>query len=110
MVEEFVKFWINELLEKHRATKIEDLPSNVLEAEIADARETIKNEHVWELGYDGEEPVNPHTENMEALREYIETLEETLGRKGSLENLIGDAEAVKQAPENSLCSREMERE
>lgn len=42
--------------------------------EIEDTKGTISNEHTFELGYDGEEP-NPHTENIECLKEYIEVLE-----------------------------------
>ena len=45
--------------------------------EIEEVKEAIKNEHLWELGYDGEEP-NPHTENIAMLMEYIEVLEEKL--------------------------------
>lgn len=35
----------------------------------------ILNNHLWELGYDGEES-NPHTEEIELLKEYIEVLKE----------------------------------
>ena len=52
---------------------LEELYTN----EIKEARETIKNEHLWELGYDGEE-LNPHTENIEVLKEYIKVLNEKL--------------------------------
>jgi hypothetical protein len=45
--------------------------------EIEEIKGTISNEHLWELGYDGEEP-NPHTENIEVLEEYLERLEEKL--------------------------------
>jgi hypothetical protein len=45
--------------------------------EIEEVKTAIKNEHLWELGYDGEEP-NPHTENIEVLKEYLEVLEEKL--------------------------------
>lgn len=45
--------------------------------EIEDAKCDIQNEHLWELGYDGENP-NPHTENIERLKEYIEILNEKL--------------------------------
>ena len=45
--------------------------------EIEEVKGTIKNEHIWELSYDGEEP-NPHTENIEVLEEYLERLEEKL--------------------------------
>ena len=52
---------------------LEELYTN----ENKEARETIKNEHLWELGYDGEE-LNPHTENIEVLKEYIKVLNEKL--------------------------------
>lgn len=45
--------------------------------EIEEAQCDISNEHLWELGYDGKEP-NPHTENIERLRNYIEILNEKL--------------------------------
>ena len=59
---ETVRIWLEELYTK----------------EIEEAKETIKNEHIWELGYNGEEPLNPHTENIEVLKEYIEVLESKL--------------------------------
>ena len=59
---EIVKIWFEELYKK----------------EIEESKETIKNEKMWELGYCGDEPVNPHTENIAALNEYIEVLEEKL--------------------------------
>lgn len=58
---EMVKFWFE----------------NLYKNEIKNAKGTISNEHLWELGYDGEEP-NPHTGNIEILHEYIEALEEKL--------------------------------
>ena len=45
--------------------------------EIEETKETIKNEHLWELGYDGDE-LNPHTENIEMMSEYIDVLKEKL--------------------------------
>lgn len=45
--------------------------------EIEGIEGTISNEHIWELGYDGEEP-NPHIENIEVLAGYLEVLEEKL--------------------------------
>lgn len=60
-MDEMVKFWFEELYKK----------------EIEDAKCDIRNEHLWELGYDGEE-LNPHTENIERLKEYIEVLNEKL--------------------------------
>lgn len=59
---ETVKIWLEELYKK----------------EIKEVEEAIKNEHLWELGYDGDEPINPHTENIIVLREYIEVLENRL--------------------------------
>lgn len=50
---------------------------NLYKDAIEEARGTIKNEHLWEFGYDGEEP-NPHTENIEVLTEYLEILENKL--------------------------------
>ena len=58
---ETVRFWLEDLYTK----------------EIEEVKEVIKNEHLWELGYDGEEH-NPHTENIEVLKEYIEVLESKL--------------------------------
>ena len=60
-MDEMVKFWFQILYEK----------------EIEDAKVNISNEHLWELGYDGEDP-NPHTENIERLKAYIESLTEKL--------------------------------
>lgn len=60
-MDEMVKFWFEELYKK----------------EIEEIKGTISNEHLWELGYNGEEP-NPHTENIERLKEYIEALNEKL--------------------------------
>ena len=59
---ELVKIWLEELYKN----------------EIEETKGTIENEHMWELGYDGNEPVNPHTENIMVLEEYIEVLEEML--------------------------------
>ena len=62
IMNETVKIWLEELYKK----------------EIEDAKGAISNEHFWELGYDGEEPLNPHTENIMALMEYIEVLKAKL--------------------------------
>lgn len=58
---ETIKIWLEELYTK----------------EIEETRATIKNERMWEIGYDGEES-NPHTENIETLSEYIDVLKEKL--------------------------------
>lgn len=76
---ETVKFWIDELLEKHNVDELSDLSADVIMTKIEDAKGTISNEHIWELGYDGDDPFNPHTENIAILMEYIEVLEEKLG-------------------------------
>ena len=60
-MDEMVKCWLKQLYEN----------------EIDNIKGTISNEHLWELGYDGEEP-NPYTENIERLKEYLEVLEEKL--------------------------------
>ena len=60
-MDEMVKFWLKDLYWQ----------------EIEDVKCDIRNEHLWELGYDGEEP-NPHTKNIERLKEYTEVLEEKL--------------------------------
>ena len=69
---ETVKIWLEEL---GNPTKEE------IRAEIEEVRGTISNEHLCELGYDGKEPWNPHTENIMVLMEYLEVLEEMLNNK-----------------------------
>lgn len=56
---------------------IKEWLKNMYLREIEDTKYDIQNEHLWELGYDGEDP-NPHTENIERLKEYIEILNEKL--------------------------------
>lgn len=46
----------------------------MFESEIDEAKCNLSNQHLWELGYDGEDE-NPHTQNIEDLKEYIEILE-----------------------------------
>lgn len=69
---ETVKIWLEEL---GNPTKEE------IKAEIEEVRGTISNEHLFELGYEGKEPWNPHTENIGVLMEYLEVLEEMLNDK-----------------------------
>ena len=59
---ETVKIWFQALYKK----------------ELDEAKASIKNEKIWELGYDGSSITNPHTDNIKILNEYIETLEEKL--------------------------------
>ena len=60
---------------------INEIEKNWLERlyvkEIERVKGTISNEHIWELGYDGEES-NPHTENIKVLKNYISLLEEKI--------------------------------
>ena len=55
---EIVKIWLNKL---HNDA-------------IKESKDAIKNEHIFELGYEGTD-INPHTENIKILNEYIEALE-----------------------------------
>lgn len=59
---ETVKVWLEELYKK----------------EIEEVKGTIENEKMWELGYDGKEPFNPHTDNIMVLEEYVKVLKEKL--------------------------------
>lgn len=61
MMDEMIKEWLKQLYEN----------------EIEESKANIENEHLWELGYDGEEP-NPHTENIERLNEYVEILKKKI--------------------------------
>ena len=63
---ETVKIWVEEL---GNPTMEE------IEVEIEEVQGTISNERLWEKGYDGNEPLNPHTENIMILMEYLEVLE-----------------------------------
>ena len=63
--DDLVKLWSEEC--KQRVI-------DMLDKEIKEIPDTIKNEHIWELGYDGED-LNPHTQNIETLKEYLKRLE-----------------------------------
>ena len=47
--------------------------NNLYTEAIEEAEQTIRNERIWEKGYDGED-ANPHTENIETLNQYISVL------------------------------------
>lgn len=52
---------------------------NIYEEAISEARMSIRNEHIWELGYDdSEDDYNPHTANIINLQEYIKILTEKI--------------------------------
>ena len=63
---------ILKMIELHKEW-LEELYQN----EIIEVRGTIRNEHLMELGYDGEEE-NPHTKNIENLEDYIELLQDLI--------------------------------
>ena len=46
-------------------------------SEIEEVNAAICNEHLWELGYCGDEP-NPHTENIADLSDYVSVLEDMI--------------------------------
>ena len=69
---ETVKIWLEEL---------GNPTAEEIKAEIEEVKCAISNEHLWELGYDGDEPMNPHTENIMVLTEYLEVLEEMFNDK-----------------------------
>lgn len=60
-MDEMIKFWLIDLYER----------------EIEEAKGTIDNESLWSLGYDGDGE-NPHPENIQRLKEYVEILEEKI--------------------------------
>lgn len=70
---ETVKIW----LEKLGNPTVEEIKT-----EIEEVKGTISNEHLCELGYDGMELLNPHTENIIVLEKYLEVLENLLKEKG----------------------------
>ena len=47
----------------------------LFDGEITAVGMTISNEHLWELGYDGEEP-NPHSGNIVMYMQYLDVLEQ----------------------------------
>lgn len=68
---ETVKIWLE---------KLGNPTEEKIKIEIEEVKGTISNEHLCELGYDGKEPSNPHTENIEVLMEYLDILEEMLSK------------------------------
>lgn len=63
--EDIIDTWAEEL--KIKINKL-------IDDEINEIPDNIRNEHLWELGYDGEDP-NPHTQNICNLEEYRKRLE-----------------------------------
>lgn len=46
----------------------------LLDGAVQETQAKISNEHIWELGYEGDEP-NPHTQNIVNLQRYKELLQ-----------------------------------
>ena len=46
---------------------------DLINGELKELNGTIRNEHIWELGYEGDDP-NPHTDNIEKLVAYRDVL------------------------------------
>ena len=78
---ETVQIWLDDLVERTGNDTVDQLTREEILAEVEEVRGTISNERIWELGYDGEEPINPHTENIMVLIEYLEVLDEMLKNK-----------------------------
>ena len=57
---EMHKFWLIQLFDE----------------EIQEELGTIKNEELWNLGYEGEPSENPHPGNIKLRQEYIDILKE----------------------------------
>ena len=82
--DETIKFWLDALLENCNKENVSELTTEEIKEEIEEIKGTIRNEHDWELGYDGDEPVNPHTENIAIMEDYIAYLEEMLEGRGDM--------------------------
>ena len=52
---------------------VQEWLTNLYAEAIEEAEQSIKNERIWEKGYDGEEN-NPHTENISSIEQYISVL------------------------------------
>lgn len=64
-MDEMIKEWLKQMYER----------------EIEEAQCTLSNEHLWELGYNGNDE-NPHTQNIVKLQEYIIVLSDRLEELG----------------------------
>ena len=78
---ETVQIWLDDLVERTGCDTVDQLTREEILAEVEEVRGTISNERIWELGYDEEEPINPHTENIMVLVEYLEVLDDMLKNK-----------------------------
>ena len=60
-------------MNEHINETIQEWLTNLYTEAIEEAEQSLSNERLWEKGYDGED-TNPHTENIEALNQYISVL------------------------------------
>ena len=80
-IKEMIAFWMKQLLESTGKSNIDELTVEEILTEIEDIKGAIDNERLWEIASDGDEPINPHTENIIVLREYLEILEKMLDKE-----------------------------
>lgn len=69
---ETVKIWLG---------KLGNPTKEKIKAEIEEVKGAISNERLWERGYNGDDSLNPHTENIAVLSEYLKVLEEMLNKE-----------------------------
>lgn len=90
--EETIAMWFDALLESVGKSSVEELTQKDLLEEIEEVKGSISNERIWEKGYDGDEHVNPHSENIITLTEYLEELnalfDKVKEKEGSLDDVI----------------------
>lgn len=68
-----MKNYTNRLNTNSLNPTVQEWLNNLYTEAIEEAEQSLSNERLWEKGYDGEED-NPHTENIETLKEYISVL------------------------------------
>lgn len=67
-----MKNYTNRLNANSLNPTVQEWLNNLYTEAIEEAEQTISNERLWEKGYNGEH--NPHTENIETLKQYISVL------------------------------------
>ena len=68
-----MKNYTNRLNANSLNPTVQEWLNNLYTEAIEEAEQSLSNERLWEKGYDGEED-NPHTENIEAIEQYISVL------------------------------------
>lgn len=96
--EVMINVWFNNLLESVGKSSVEELTQKEILVEITEIEGTISNERLWEKGYDGKEPINPHSQNIITLTEYLERLnslcDKAREKEPSLDDVIKSCESV----------------